>query len=218
MREIFVRSSHTPVTSSPSYDTPRNPLKNPFSEIEVEGKPGIPIYQNDSQDPLPVLSFQKMKVFVERKHDGASDPFSTGHETLAEALKNLVPHGDETRSNPEPQSYGRDFWKDRLVLPLGTRWSDVHCTDGYSMAEGNRGLAEFSTRFYRMSPDVRGWGPTVEDASKKWTKGFVNAIRKHTKDSRSGVRELKMKVRVHCFLNRSRVLATTNRIRGRSLS
>ena len=62
------------------------------------------------------------------------------------------------------------------------------------MAEGNRGLMEFSTRFDWMPSEVRGWDPAVE---------YVSGTRpgRHAKDGINEVTELKTKVKVCCFPN-----------------
>ena len=157
-------------------------------EAEAEYKPDVTIYKCDSQDPPRVLtSFQRMEMFVEFKHSNSSDPFGTGDEPFVNLFKNACStRGQMTLYSARQQAYQFRtsvltvgiFGKKARFLRWDRTGSKVTVPIDYSTAEGNRHLAEFFTRFDRMSPEARGWDPTVKDATEKEIKDFDEAVRK----------------------------------------
>ena len=165
-----------------------NTSNSQSTEEEAAYKPDVTIYKNDSQDPQGAITmFQRMEMFVEFKRGNSSDPFSTGDEPFAKLLK----HACSTRGQMTLYSARQQAYQFRTsVLTVGIfgksarflRWdrtgSKVTVPIDYSTAEGNRHLTEFFTRFDRMSPEARGWDPTVKDATKKEIEDFDEAVRK----------------------------------------
>ena len=165
-----------------------NTSNNRSTEAEAAYKPDVTIYKNDPQGPHGAITlFQRMEMFIEFKHGNSSDPFGTGDEPFANLFKNAC----STRGQMTLYSARQQAYQFRTsVLTVGIfgkyarflRWdrtgSKVTVPIDYSTVEGNRRLTEFFTRFDRMSPEARGWDPTVEDATKKEIEDFDEAIRK----------------------------------------
>jgi len=147
--------------------------KNPSNEAEAEYKPDVTIYESDSLDPPRALtSFQKMEMFVEFKHGNTSDTCSTrGQITLYSARQRAYQFRTSVFTVGIFGKIARLFRWDRTG-------SKVTVPIDYSTAEGNRHLTEFFDRFDRMSPEARGWDPTVGDATEKEIKDFAEAVRK----------------------------------------
>ena len=161
---------------------------NRSAEEEVKYKPDVVIYKGDLRNPPSVLtSFQRMEMFVEFRHGNNSDPFGIYDESSWELLENAR----STRRQITLYSTRQQAYQFRTsVLTVGIfgtvvrffRWdrtdSKVSVPIDYSTAEGNRHLTEFFTRFNLMSPEARGWDPTVKDATEKEIEDFDEAIRK----------------------------------------
>ena len=165
-----------------------NTSNNRSTEEEAAYKPDVTIYKNDSQDPRGAITlFQRMEMFVEFKHGNSSDPFGTGDEPFANLFKNACStRGQMTLYSARQQAYQFRtsvltvgiFGKNARFLRWDRTGSKVTAPIDYSTAEGNRYLTEFFTRFDRMSPEARGWDPTVKDATEKEIEDFDEAIRK----------------------------------------
>ncbi|KAF9646247.1 hypothetical protein BDM02DRAFT_3271085 [Thelephora ganbajun] len=184
MYGLFVNTVNSLFKNFKAFDT----SKNPSIEVEAQYKPDVTIYEDDSQDPPRALtSFQKMEMFVEFKYGNTSDPFDTENEPFAKLLKNTC----STRGQITLYSARQQAYQFRTsVLTVGIfgkiarlfRWdrtgSKVTEPIDYSTTQGNRYLTEFFARFDQMSPEARGWDPTVKNATDKEINDFSEAVMK----------------------------------------
>jgi len=161
----------------------------PSGEAEAEYKPDVTIYEGKEEPPArTVTSFQTMEMFVEFKHGNSADPFITEDKFFPKLFNNTsASRGQIALYSTRQQAYQfrTSIFNVGIFGRIARlfRWDRTGCQVtapiDYSTEKGNRHLTEFFLRLDRMAgdPEVRGWDPTVKDATVEETEDFVEAVK-----------------------------------------